>query len=406
MRCRAAIIAFAALGGCADDVAVPEPETALERGAAYVDDIDFRRDALVASIVNANNSYSTLRLAEYGRRGEGWEMLPVWNPPVRPVGGDEDEFAEVFDPIVWTDDALLELGRRAFESFPVQLNFRLAEAAESESGRDRYGLWVDDRGRIGGLVTVELPSGRTDTALTCATCHASVASDGRLEHGRVNGAIDVGLFNAHAVPPGERQDRLLAWGPGRVDVTPDDRDNPTAIGDLRAIRFQSHLHSAATLHNDLIALAVRIETLIITSLGTVARPPREVSFAMAWYLWNLDARAASLGVAEPEGARLFERNCAACHASDGSTAAPVPIEAVGTDPAVGLSPARGTGAYRIPSLWGASTRSQLLHTASVHSLEELLDPARLEQTPGHPFGTHLPSDERAALVRYVETLGD
>lgn len=404
---RAAVFAAIAVCACGGDVPAPnEPETAVERGAAYVDEIGFRRAALEASIVDPTNTYSALRLRQYAIRGEGWEALPVWNPPVQPVGTIEAEFAPVFEPIAWTDDALRELGRRAFETFPVQLNFRLGQAGESESSRDRYGLWVDDRGRVGGLVTVELPSGRTDTALTCATCHAATNSDGHLEHGRANGAIDMGLFYADALQPGEPQDRLLGWGHGRVDVTPDDVDNPTAIGDLRAIRFQSHLHSAATLHNDLIALAVRIETLIITSLGQVARPPREVSFAMAWHLWNLEARAASSGSDEPVGAQLFTETCAPCHEADGSTAAPVPLAVVGTDAAVGLSPARGTGTYRVPSIWGASTRSQLLHTASVHSLEELLDPSRLEDTPGHVFGTDLSEDERAALVRYLESLGD
>ena len=311
-----------------------------------------------------------------------------------------------FEPVAWTDDALRELGRRAFEGYPVQLNEGLRAAASTESGRNDYGFWLDTRGRVGGLVTVALPSGRTDTALTCATCHAATDDNNELSHGQVNPAIDIGRYNAHRSPPGESQDRLLAWGPGRVDVTPDERDNPTAIGDLRAVRFQSHLHSAATLHNDLTALAVRIETLIITSLGEVVRPPRELTFTMAWYLWTLEAPALRPAGTEEEGEAIFERTCSRCHQSNGTTSGPVSIAEIGTDSAVAESPARGTGTWRVPTLWGASTRTQLLHTASVRSIAHLLDPVRLEETPGHPFGTTLEADGRAALVRFVETIGD
>ena len=38
----------------------------------------------------------------------------------------------------------------------------------------------------------------------------------------------------------------------------------------------------------------------------------------------------------------------------------------------------------------------------VDSLDALLDPART--TPGHPFGTLLSNDDRAAIVAYVKTL--
>ena len=405
--------AFALGCGEAHEPTLVELETPLERGAAYVDDVNFRRAALVASIVNPDNSYSARRLAEYGVAGAGWEVLPVWNPPVAPIvigaDGEIDEDRSrsvVFEAVEWTDSELRELGRLAFETYPVQLSSGLARAADTEAHRERYGLWTDDRGHVGGLVTVELASGRTDTAVTCATCHAALAAGGMIEHGRVNPHIDIGLYNADQAGPGENQDRLLGWGPGRVDVTPDQSDNPTAIGDLRAVRFQTHLHSAGTLRNDLIALAVRIETLIITSLGSVTRPPREVSFAMAWYLWTLEAPAVRERGSEPEGEALFETHCSGCHHQDGTATDPVPLALIGTDPAVGESSARGTGAWRVPSLWGASTRSQLLHTASVASIADLFAPVRLDATPGHTFGTGLNAGDRAALVRFVETLGD
>lgn len=401
-----------ALVGCGETSSPqpPVPETPLERGAAYVDNIDYRRAALEQSIVNADNTYSSLRLRNYGLSGEGWDDLNVWNPPVAPLLRDGDgvaepeEFAEVFEPVEWTNEALFALGQRAFETYPTQMSASLARAAQSPRYSERYGLWEDERGRVGGLVYVQFADGRTEVALTCSTCHASTDDADQLLHGRVNPHINVGLLNADGGGSPEDVARLDAWGPGRVDVTNDGIDNPTAIGDLRSIRYQSHLHSAATLHNDLIALSVRIETLIITSLGRVARPPREVSFALAWYLWNLDAPATATDE-NPRGAELFDQNCSSCHHSDGSTAGPVPLAQIGTDDAVGISGARGTGTWRVPTLWGVSTRSQLLHTASVSSVEDLLDPARLENTPGHVFGTNLSSEDRAALAAFVSTIG-
>ncbi|MFT6397601.1 MAG: mono/diheme cytochrome c family protein [Bradymonadia bacterium] len=388
----------------------PAPQTDLERGAAYVDNIDYRRAALEQSIVNSENSYSALRLANYGVRQDGWDDLSVWNPPVAPLIREGDgvavpqEFEAVFEPVEWTSEALLTLGQRAFETYPTQMSASFEHAAQSPRYSERYGLWQDDRDRIGGLVHVQFADGRTETALTCSTCHASTSETGQLLRGRVNPHINIGLLNADRGGSPENVARLDAWGPGRLDVTNDGIDNPTAIGDLRSIRHQSHLHSAATLHNDLIALAIRVETLIITSLGRVARPPREVSFAIAWYLWNLEAPAVNT-TGDERGAEFFAQNCSTCHRVDGSTSAPVPLELIGTDDAVGISDARGTGTWRVPSLWGVSTRSQLLHTASVSSVEQLLDPARLAATPGHVFGTHLNAEERAALVVFVSTIG-
>ncbi len=406
-RCLLALL----LVGCGDSESLsPEPETPLERGAAYVDDVDYRRAALEASIVNADNSYSRLRLENYGISGRGWDDLNVWNPPVTPLVRDGDRVAEpgafavVFEPVEWTNEALLALGQRAFETYPTQMSASFERAAQSPRYSERYGLWQDSRDHIGGLVHVEFSDGRTEVALTCSTCHASTSEAGQLLHGRVNPHINVGLLNADNGGDPEVVARLDGWGPGRVDVTNDGTDNPTAIGDLRSIRHQSHLHSAGTLHNDLIALSVRIETLIITSLGSVARPPREVSFALAWYLWNLEAPAAATEHNE-QGSVLFADNCATCHHTDGSTTDPVALERIGTDDAVGISSARGTGTWRVPTLWGASTRSQLLHTASVNSIAELLNPERLEQTPGHVFGTHLELEDREALTAFVSTIG-
>jgi mono/diheme cytochrome c family protein len=411
------------LSACADDD--------LARGQRYVNERAFRRAALERSLVDPNNGYSALRTSRYAVEVDGepaeWDARPLWNPPVRPVTVDdvgrfverpdrpstaaEGELAPVFDSVEWTEEALLELGRRAFETFPVQVSSSAGAVTESMASVERYGLWVDGRGRVGGLVRVAMADGSERFAVTCATCHARPDEAGRLAHGATNHRFDWGAAAHRAAlrrgSPEEAVTHLLEWGPGQVDVTPDAVDNATAITDLRAIRYQPYLHWAGTLENDLVALAVRLETLLITSMNESVRPPREVAFALALYLWRMsDGGRPGDAAAEPEGAALFARHCGSCHAADGTVArARMPIEQVGTEPSVGESPTRGTGSYRVPSLWRVAERSQLLHDGRVESLEELLDPARLEEVPGHDYATRLDADQRAALLRFVRTIG-
>jgi hypothetical protein len=80
----------------------------------------------------------------------------------------------------------------------------------------------------------------------------------------------------------------------------------------------------------------------------------------------------------------------------------VAIEIVGTDPAVGMSPDRTTGSYRVPSLHGVGDRKRLLANGAVLDLAELLDGDRT--APGHRFGVDLGAAEKADLIAYLETL--
>jgi mono/diheme cytochrome c family protein len=323
----------------------------------YLDDSGFRRQALVASLVEPNNAYSQLRLARYGVDG-GWDALPEWNPSVAIA----DEPAQ---PLVLLGD-LQELGEQAFSRYPVQL-----------WARAPVGLWSDTE-RGDGLVRVELATG-TFTAATCATCHATVR-DGVFVAGLANASLDLG------------------WGPGRLDVSTNDGHEPVRIPDLRPVRWLTYLHADATVRQpDIVALAIRIETLIITSHSEVVRPPRVVALALATYLWSL-APDDPL----PSPPTQFVETCGGCHAGDGLTGAPVPLDVVGTDPVVGMSSDRGTGMYRVPSLRGVRDRALLFHDGSIDSLDALLDPART--TPGHRFGMQLSTDDRATIIAYLRTL--
>ena len=75
---------------------------------------------------------------------------------------------------------------------------------------------------------------------------------------------------------------------------------------------------------------------------------------------------------------------------------------IGTDPAVGSSPERTTGSYRVPSLRGVGDRRRLLAGGTVNDLHEMFDPQR--SAVGHPFGLALSAEERSDLIAYLETL--
>jgi hypothetical protein len=201
-------------------------------------------------------------------------------------------------------------------------------------------------------------------------------------------------------------------------VSSGDGLEPVRIADLRPVRALTHLHADATVEQrDVAALAIRLETLIITSHAEAIRPPRVVAWALAEYVRSLEdgvqPRAPATD-AETRGAARFAERCAGCHAPPSYTGAPVALDVVGTDPTLGRSPDRGTGAYRVPSLLGVGARGLLFHDGAVSSLEALFDPARLDAgftggvrpgaVPGHPFGLDLDAGARADLVAFLRTL--
>jgi len=215
------------------------------------------------------------------------------------------------------------------------------------------------------------------------------------------------------------EDAIAAWGPGRLDVTTTTGIERVRIPDLRPVRFLTYLQQDATLAvRDRTTLAIRIETLIVTSYAEVQRPPRMIALALAAYISSLaDAlpSMASVAVVSPQGGQIVAEQCGSCHIGPALTGAPVPLAVVGIDPTFGLSQSRGTGAYRVPSLHGVGTRGPLLHDGTVPSLETLFDPARMAAAfagrvhgsgaiAGHPFGLELSSGDRTALLAYLHAL--
>lgn len=394
-RGRSGLLA-AALGlalGCQRGTAPVGGNPELEVGKRFVAERAFRRAALEKSLVNRDGD-ARKRLAHYAVPS-GWEALPVLNPELAPVvAGEAPALSKLWSGHVeWTERALLELGRRAFEEWPAQRApgfARLLGPATQppELAREQLadvGAWVDDRGRVAGLVWVKYVDGSVEPALSCASCHARPDAAGHLVHGAASD-LDLGKLVGEA------------WGPGRVDVTVDGSTNPVAMPDLRATRHQRRLHHVGNLLNSLEALAVRTETLLITARADVVRPPREVAFAIAFYVWSLGAQRS----AAPPPSATFAATCGGCHAGPTGAGDVVADAEVGTDAAAAASSARGTGGYRAPSLYGVSQRSRLTHLGWPIRLSAFLDPSRASSMPGHAFGFELSPAERDALVRELE----
>ena len=177
------------------------------------------------------------------------------------------------------------------------------------------------------------------------------------------------------------------------------------------------------------------------SPGVGGRYSDEQLYALALYIYSLkpphnpntfDATAA-------RGKKIFGREgCSACHApplytNNKLTPAvgfKVPADhrakyeilpiSVDTDPDLAMKTNRGTGYYKVPSLKGVWYRSMFGHSGWCATLEDWLDPARLNDdyiptgfkpygaktyaVKGHPFGLELSPQEKSDLIAFLKTL--
>jgi hypothetical protein len=139
------------------------------------------------------------------------------------------------------------------------------------------------------------------------------------------------------------------------------------------------------------------------------------------------------------GEQVFRReNCHSCHPAPNYTTGELTPAAgfdapsnhpnfsdirnrsVGTDAGLALRTRKGTGFYKIPSLRGLWYRPRLFHDASILTLEELFDPARLNPeyerkgwsppgitkgpVPGLEFLTKLNAEDKTALIAFLRSL--
>ncbi len=424
-----ALALFAEVSACSSTAA-------REDSLPYLDDVAFRRAELTVSLVHPSHAYSQLRRAHYATNDQNdWARLPEWNPAVEPIaaaeldapGGAVLSLTDAARPLALPDNvtseddpALLALGQAAFRAYPMQLAAYFQEALASRAAAANVGLWVDDARGVGGLVRARMADHSVQLAVTCSTCHGSPGAAGIVD-GLPNARLDVGaaMLAAGGAADPSAAAAMAAWGPGRLDVTTTTDTEPARIPDLRPVRWLTYLQQDATVAKpDLTSLAIRVETLAITSSGLVVRPPRVVALALAAYVSSLARSLPDASLAEavsPQGARVFDATCAPCHTPPAFTGPPVPLGVVGTDPPHRLSARPGTGFHRVPSLRGVGTRGPLLHDGTVPSVAAMLDPSRptpefigrlhgAGAVPGHPFGLSLPDTDRAALVAFLQAL--
>jgi mono/diheme cytochrome c family protein len=418
----------------------------LAEATLYLDDADFRRRTLVESLVNPKNTYSKQRLDAYGLKTAGWDLLPVWNPQSVPATTRTAADLRARRPLaidpaaprLWdgkrptTMAGWVALGREVFFGYPLRVEIFMNWALEHPDVGERIGVRAASDGTYPGVRIFTDIQGRTALGITCAICHASIDEQGRTTVGEARRVFDYGaLRNAYHAQTGVRVDadlarRMKSWGPGRADVTEDDDEDPVAIPDLWGLRDQTALTQAGTIHHvGPTALAIRQETQLLTSNHQRVRPPRELAYALALYLYSLapEPRAPSAATSSAattrsaaRGRALFaSEGCTTCHSNAAFGGPPVPAERIGTDRALAFGGARGTGTYRPPALLRVAAAAPYFHQGAVPTLEDVLSPARLESTyagspvgkgavAGHVFGTDLPAADRAALVAYMRTL--
>src|SRR3984957_15549570 len=233
-----AVAALAAACGGSPSSGPAPPPTPVDP-LPYLDDAVYRRVSLVASIVNPDNEYSSLRLAHYDTgNAADWSRLPEWNPAVEVIAASELDVdggaqtatlspsaaALTFPPSVTSldDPALLALGEAAFNRYPVQPTPYFSAALPSRQAASEYGLWVDDLRGAGGLVRAKMGDGSVALADTCSTCHASHDGNGAWVAGRPNSSLQVGaaiLATEGSLFDSSTADAIALWGAGRLDVT-------------------------------------------------------------------------------------------------------------------------------------------------------------------------------------------
>jgi mono/diheme cytochrome c family protein len=416
--------------GCAPEGETIAPDLR-DDPEAYVDDVAYGRGILERDLVSVDNLYAQKRLERYGVE-EHWEGLAERDPVTRSLrrqdverllAGEEPELdafeATSFAPeeLPDSDEEWIALGRRVFFEYPLRHDPTYTALAGLEDGALEEAGFLRDGDAYVGLAVFE-ENDRVRVGNTCAQCHATADQDGF--SGRLsNRTMDIGAarLRVMGLEPGDLPPELESTstadldrlGPGRMDVLSDGEFNPYAIPDFGGLVDMPYLHHNANWHHRGVAtLAVRCETLFITSNSERTRIPRVLSWAFAMYVRSLSApdplRSIDDGAAFEAGEALFEsEGCVDCHAPPLYTSdREVEVEYIGTDPLAGLSRQRETGLYRVPSLRGVGRTAPYLHHGAFGTLEAMFDPDRDE--PGHEYGLDLSEADRALLIGFLERI--
>ena len=186
----------------------------------------------------------------------------------------------------------VSLGREVFFRYPLRREVFVEWALGHPEVGARVGVRAAADGTYPGVVVFVDTRGESQIGMTCAICHADAAT-GQAVVGRARRDFDYGALRlAYHAATGTTVDAQLArrmrtWGPGRADVTEDDDEDPVAVPDLWSLRRADFLTQAGTIKHTPTALAIRQETQLLTSNHQTVRPPRELAFALAMFLYSL-----------------------------------------------------------------------------------------------------------------------
>jgi hypothetical protein len=398
---------------------------------AYVTSKAYRRAILERDLVTREPIYARVRLRYYASTdARSWDEMPEIDWPSLPVTIEAAaqmaatgklpalEFGSPLgqgigpDSLPTTREQWIALGERVFFEYPMSLAPSVGRALRAGVDLRDYGI-IEHEGEYVGIRFVSV-DGRRAVAVTCASCHASVDANGWLSGVRANRNFDFGRLRLdhggsqelNAVDTTSSAD-LDKLGPGRSDVQNDRQFNPYAFADFGGIADMPYLHHTANWYNRGVAtLAIRVETVFINDGRVRSRPPRALMWALAEYLRSLPAPPPSHAPspASERGRAVFEaEGCDACHAPPLYTSSDrIELDAIGTDPAAGVSLLRGTGYWRVPSLRGVGGNAPYLHHGPFATLEDMFDPHREE--PGHEFGLGLDAGDRADLLAFLRTI--
>lgn len=229
---------------------------------------------------------------------------------------------------------------------------------------------------------------------------------------------------------------------------------PPQIPDLIGVQERRFLDHTGLIRHQSIGDLMRYSTLVQDAIGLArygdrtAPAPRAAArysdaqlYALASYIYSLQPPA-NPNAGDPlaaKGKAVFEKaRCGSCHTAPLYTNNKlIPVDGfvppaehrarfaiasrrVGTDPRYALQTRKGTGYYKVPSLKGLWYRGPLGHHGSAATLEDWLDPRRLEATyvptgyagpdgkqrgiSGHEFGLRLGAADRKALLAFLRTL--
>jgi hypothetical protein len=277
----------------------------------------------------------------------------------------------------------------------------------------RFGILVEPRGHLMGIVGMPDPDGRLDYGWSCAMCHASLDAQGRVVAGAPNHLYDSGRIRhrglvendphpGYAVPGYVDRDipleRLTSMGPGRMDRNSDRVENPVKIPSLWGLREnRSGLYANGGGPNFWFALA--------RHNGGV-HPSSEYIEAMIAYLLEIEPppNPKMRGEAESRGEDVFKRaGCGSCHSGPYYTnGGVVPVETIGTDAARVRQ--EFPKAYRVPSLRRLDLDRLFLHDGSIAALADLFSRKRTATVKGHEYGLDLSDQEKKDLVAFLLSL--